>query len=266
MSEERNYEASSVPQGDYGMPNEEQANYNTTDYSQNPYAGTTYTQPVQEPVRAKTGCATAALVFGIFALLTTLFFINYVFGLLSILFGVIYLLKKADIKPKGKVITGLVMSVLSLAISTAIWVSVYNYVVTTNFTDIVEDVVGLTGEEINGDEMMNDIIQSSTGGVMDLEMIENFVGGEVSVERIMQFMDGVTEEDINNFIYKLEYVDPESIPEEFMTDEISYETLVEIFGENFTMRDIFDYVDENLEFKEMPTEGEADMLEAAPAN
>ena len=51
-------------------------------------------EPTAEPaekVVAKKGFAKAALVFGILAFITTLFLINYVFGILSLIFGIIYL-------------------------------------------------------------------------------------------------------------------------------------------------------------------------------
>ena len=60
-------------------------------------------------VEAKQGFAIASFVLGIFAFITTLFFINYLFGILALVFGTIYLVKKADIKPKGKAITGIIL-------------------------------------------------------------------------------------------------------------------------------------------------------------
>ena len=44
-------------------------------------------ETVTEPVVAKKGLAKAALVFGILAFITTLFVINYVFGILALIFG-----------------------------------------------------------------------------------------------------------------------------------------------------------------------------------
>ena len=51
---------------------------------------------IQDAVVAKKGFATAALVFGVLAFITTLFVINYVFGILALVFGIIYLAKKAE--------------------------------------------------------------------------------------------------------------------------------------------------------------------------
>ena len=101
-------------------------------------------------VKAKQGFAIAALVFGIFAFITTLFFINYLFAILALVFGVIYLVKKADIKPKGKAIAGIILAVISLIISTFIWVSAYMYFVKTDVYTIIEDVASIMGEEIDG--------------------------------------------------------------------------------------------------------------------
>ena len=271
MSDERNYETNRVPQGDYAAPEYEQPNYGSPEYNQNPYGGTeygqtsynAYSQPVQEPVKAKTGCATAALVFGIFALLTTLFFINYVFGALSILFGVIYLVRKADIKPKGKVITGLVLSVISLAISTTIWVSAYMYIVNTEITDIVEDAGALMGEEIDGREMMDSAIKEATGNAVDLAMVEDFVGGEVTIERVMNFMDGVSEAEIYAFIDTVENMDFSHLAEDF-PEGVTYEALEKQLGKDFTLRDIMNYLEENGVVIEVTTEDNG--LDVAPAN
>lgn len=234
MSDERNYQGDRVPQGDYGAP----------EYEQPVYSAPVYEQTIQEPVKAKTGLATAALVFGILALITTLFLINYVFGILSILFGVIYLAMKADIKPKGKAITGLVLSIISLAISTTIWVGAYMYIVNTEITTIVEDVAALMGEEVDGREMLNEMIMESTGNAVDLSTVEDFVGGEVSIQRAMNFVDGVSEEELYIFIDKMENVDVEALAAEF-EGEVTYEALEEKLGSDFTLRDIMEFIDEN---------------------
>ena len=49
---------------------------------------------VTEPVVAKKGLAKASLVLGILAFITTLLVVNYVFGILALIFGIIYLTKK----------------------------------------------------------------------------------------------------------------------------------------------------------------------------
>ena len=73
---------------------------------------------VAEPVVAKKGLAKASLVLGILAFITTLFVVNYIFGIIALICGIVYLTKKADVKPKGKAIAGIVLASLSLIIST----------------------------------------------------------------------------------------------------------------------------------------------------
>lgn len=205
-------------------------------------------QPVpQEPVKAKKGFATACLVFGIFAFITTLFLINYVFGILSLIFGIIYLAKKADIKPKGKAITGIVLAVLSLVISTTIWVSAYMYFVKTDVYTIMEDFGTLMGEEIDGRETVNQMVVEATGNMMDLDTIEQFVGGEVTLERMVNFVGDVKEEEINAFVNKVSTMDEASI-QNLITEfggEVTYEKLEEKLGKDFTLRELMDYIDEH---------------------
>ena len=219
-----------------------------------------------EPVKAKKGFATAALTFGILALITTLFVINYVFGILALIFGIIYLAKKADIKPKGKAITGIVLALLSLVISTVLWVSAYNYITKTSITDIVDDVIGILGDEAvsgkleeltggainkdtlqqmgSGEELMNNMVVNMTGGAMDLETVEQFVGGEVSVDRIVDFVGDVKEEEITDFVNEVQTMDQETlgqIVQEF-EGEVTYEKLEEKLGEDFSLKELMDYI------------------------
>ena len=103
MSEERIYEAPEMENTSYEQP------------SGQPYGQQYSQQPVYTmPAKPKTGLATASLVFGILAFITTLFFLNYLFGLLALIFGIIYLVKKAEIKPKGQAITGIILSLVSV--------------------------------------------------------------------------------------------------------------------------------------------------------
>lgn len=201
----------------------------------------------QEPKKAKKGFATACLVFGIFAFITTLFLVNYVFGLLSLIFGIIYLTKKADIKPKGKVIAGIVLTVISLVVSTTIWVSAYMYFVKTDVYTIMEDFGTLMGEEIDGRETINQMVIESTGNMMDLDTIEQFVGGEVTVERMVNFVGDVKEEEINAFVNKVSAMDEASI-QNLITEfggEVTYEKLEEKLGKDFTLRELMNYIDEH---------------------
>lgn len=215
------------------------------------YEAPTYEAPVyeqsvsQKPVKAKKGLATACLVFGILAFITTLFVINYVFGLISLLFGIIYLVKKADIKPKGKAITGIVLTVISLVISTTIWGSAYMYFVKTDVYTIIEDFGTLMDEEIDGRETINQMVIEATGNMMDLDTIEQFVGGEVTVERLVNFVGDVKEEEINAFINKVSSMDEASI-QNLITEfggEVTYQRLEEKLGKNFTLRELMNYID-----------------------
>lgn len=228
----------------YGDPGVETGN--TSESVENVYEvpQNAYEVPVQQPVYAKKGFATAALVFGILAFLTTLFLLNYIFGILALIFGIVYLVKKADVKPKGKAIAGIVLAALSLIISTTLWVSAYVYIAKTDVTQIMEDVSGLLGEEIDGRQALNEMIASSTGNMMDLDTIEAFVGGEVTVERIFHFVGGVKEEEITAFVNELSTYDEAkimAIAVEF-GGEISYESLEAKLGEDFTLRELMDYI------------------------
>lgn len=210
------------------------------------YETPVYEEPVvqQEPVKAKKGFATACLVFGIFAFLTTLFLINYVFGILSLIFGIIYLAKKADIKPKGKAIAGIVLTVISLVISTSIWVSAYMYFVKTDVYTIMEDAAGFLGEEIDGRETINQMLLDSTGGKISIDTLEEFVGGEISIERLLKFIGDVKDVEITDFINELSEMDPEKLEaliNEFQ-GEVTYEKLEEKLGKDFNLRDLMDYV------------------------
>lgn len=205
----------------------------------------------QEQVVAKKGFATAALVLGILAMVTTLFFLNYIFGLLALIFGIIYLVKKADVKPKGKAITGVVLASLSLIISTTLWVSIFVYFTKSSITDIIEDFGSLTGQEVDGREVINQAITDAVGGEimlgdkpLNLDTIEEFVGGEVSLDRIIEFKGDVTTEDINEFVNELQNMDQEKVSgllSEF-EGEVTYESLEEKLGENFTLEEIMDFV------------------------
>lgn len=197
-----------------------------------------------EPVAAKKGFATAALVFGILAFITTVLVINYVFGILALVFGIIYLAKKADIKPKGKAIAGVVLASLSIIISTVLWVNVYNYVANTKITDIITDVGVLIGEEIDGEALVNQTVSDMTGGAMDLATIEEFVGGEVTVERIAKFVGDVKEEEITSFISEVETMDQETLGQivQELGGEVTYEKLEEKLGKDFSLKELMDYI------------------------
>lgn len=238
MSEERIYEDVTV---------EEAVTEENVTEEQNVYEMPEQAVP-QEPVVAKKGFATAALVFGILAFITTLFVLNYVFGILALIFGIVYLVKKADVKPKGKAVAGIVLAAISLIISTTIWVSAYVYVTKTGITQIIEDVGALMGEEIDGRETVNQMVEEMTGNMMSLDTIEQFVGGEVSIERLLTFIGDVKEEEITTFMNKLSALDDASIQNliaEF-GGEVTYEKLEEKLGAGFSLRELIDYIENHI--------------------
>lgn len=225
MSEERIYEA----------PEMENTSYEQQ-YSQQPV----YTMPA----KPKTGLATASLVFGILAFITTLFFLNYLFGLLALIFGIIYLVKKAEIKPKGKAITGIILSLVSIIVSTTLWVGLFNYITKTDVTDIITDVSGLVGQPVDGKEMLNSAIAEATGNAVDLETIEAFVGEEITLERVLDFVGTVDEQQITSFMEEVSTYDEatlQSIAQEF-EGEVTYQKLEEKIGEDFTLEELMEYV------------------------
>ena len=224
-------------------------------------------EPAKAPVVAKKGLAKASLTFGILALITTLFFLNYIFGILSLVFGIIYLAKKADVKPKGRAIAGIVCAGLSLVISTTIWVNAYIYFTQTSITDIIDDVIELAGndaisgtlEELtggainkemleqlgSGEELVNNMVENMTGGAVNMETIEAFVGGEVSVDRVVNFIGDVKEEDVNAFVEDITTMDQQTMTE-ILTEfdgEVTYEKLEEKFGKDFDLKDIMEYIE-----------------------
>lgn len=195
----------------------------------------------QEPVVAKTGFATAALVFGILAFITTFFLINYLFGALAIIFAIIYLVQKADVKPKGKAITGLVLALISMVISTILFISIVFYFANTELTDMMEDIAWLMGEEIDGREIVEQMVFEATGGAIDLETLEEFVGGEITIERVVNFTGDVTEEEMYNFMEMVQQLDYSSLASEF-PNGITYEALEEKLGVDFNLRELMEYV------------------------
>ena len=136
------------------------------------------------------------------------------------------------------------LAALSLVISTTLWVSAYVYITKTDVTQIMEDVSGLLGEEIDGREMLNEMIASSTGNMITLDTIEAFIGGEVTVEKLIHFVGDVSEEELNAFINEINTYDEAKIMAiaiEF-GGEITYESLEAKLGEDFTLRELMDYI------------------------
>ena len=97
-------------------------------------------------------------MLGILSLITVLFFINYVLGIIAIILAIVVFVKSGPKKGKIKAGIGLGLAVLSIAVSTYTWVSVYIYFTSTLVTQMMEDVKRLSGGQIEPEKMVNDVI------------------------------------------------------------------------------------------------------------
>ena len=224
------------------------------------------TEPVAEPapVKKKNGPATWALILGIFALLTTLVFINYILGLIALILGICYLCRKRPKFAKGRAIVGIVFASISIIASSALWYSVYNYFANTNIVDIIEDagevVEKVTGQEVNVgtivDDAIDNVIEDALGGQeqaeevlkpveqilgqeLSYDAICEFVGEEVTVKKITNFVgDGI---DVNELTNVIENVNSGALIED-MGGSITYKAMEEKLGEDFTYQDLLEYI------------------------
>ena len=198
----------------------------------------------------KTGLATAALVLGILALITTLILINYVFGLLALIFAIVYLCKKGKKYAKGRAIAGLVCALVSIIISTCLYGGIYIYFTQSSITDIMDDVNTITGGEINPKEIINEAIQSSIpdqeaikellGKEINYDTLCEFVGEEVSLQTITNFIgDGI---DANEFATLLSETDVDAVIKD-LGGEITYKALEDRIGEDFTYQELKAYLE-----------------------
>ena len=116
--------------------NQNQNNYGQTDYSQNPnnYGQPNYNQnpnynqqPYGQPYLGmatksdSTGFGIASLVLGIISIFTVFCCINYILAIISIVLGIVQIVKS---KQKGLAIGGIVTSVISIIGSILFWVFV----------------------------------------------------------------------------------------------------------------------------------------------
>ena len=184
----------------------------------------------------KSGLATGALVLGILAIITTLFFINYIFGLIGLILGIVYLVKKGEKKAKGRAIAGIVCTVLSLGVSTWLWGS---YFTTTDIETMMNDLATVTGGQIDPMKDINAAIESALGEGASIDTIEQMIGRELSVKTITEFMGDASAEEIMNYANS---VDMKAIAND-LGGEISYDKLAEKLGENFTFEDVKNYVE-----------------------
>lgn len=208
-------------------------------------------QPIvpQEPRR--TGLATVALVCGILALNTTLFFINYVYGLIGVICAIVYLCRKEKKYGKGRAIVGLILAILSLFISTSLWVGIGVYVTTSSIEDIIDDIKDATDGIINPEEIINDFIQSNVrdpeaiqqllGKELNYDTLCEFVGEDVSIRDISNFMD--EEYDFDEFMELLSETDGVAVRND-LGGEVTYEALEDKIDEDFTYEDLKEYLED----------------------
>lgn len=203
-----------------------------------------------ETKEIKNGLATGALVLGILALITTLFFLNYIFGIIGLILAVVYLAKKGEKPAKGKAIAGLVCAAVSIVVSTCIWVGLYVYLTTTGITTLLTDVNKFTGGRVNPETVINEAIESSIadktaieqllGKELNYNTICEFVGEEVSLKTINNFVgDGINGEELKTIIKE---VDTAAVISD-LGGNLTYKALEEKLGKNFTYDDLKEYLE-----------------------
>ena len=129
-------------------------------YQQPVYQQPVYVQPVvastpAQPVKRKNGAATAGMIFGI---LTVCFcwipainiFLTPILGLLGLIFSIIGVVKKGA-GGKGKAIAGLVLSVLGVIVTVAMYVYMASYISNSPEGAEIAEAWDELMEEINSD-------------------------------------------------------------------------------------------------------------------
>jgi len=193
----------------------------------------------EEPKVVTNGLATGALVLGILAIVFTLFFINYIFGIIALILGIVYLVRKGEKRAKGRAIAGLVCTVISLGVSTWLWGSIYHYFTTTDLETMMNDLSALTGGQIDPMKDINAAIESALGEGTDINTIEEMIGREISYKTITEFMGDSSVEEIMTYA---ETIDMQAVVDD-LGGEITYEKIEEKLGKDFTFEDIKNYVD-----------------------
>lgn len=208
--------------------------------------------------RNKTGMATASLVLGIIAFITTLLLVNYILGLIALILGIIFLVKKGNTTGKGRAGVGIGLAVTSMVLSTVIWVNLYSYLTTTPILDILEDVAELTGGAFDPEEVVNETIENYVYDVLDektIESVEKILGDELNYNTLVDFVgEDLTVEDIDHFIGDSD-IDGDEI-EELMAEvdtkavtndlggKVTYEALEDELGRNFTYEELIEYLED----------------------
>ena len=118
--DQQTYGNTSYGDTSYGNTSYGNTNYGDTNYGNSGYDNAQYGQPAYGQVPGEKGTGTgmgiASLVLGILALVTSCCCINYILEILSIIFGIIQLVKNQQ---KGLAIAGIVCSGISLLVG--IW-------------------------------------------------------------------------------------------------------------------------------------------------
>ncbi len=187
--------------------------------------------------KAKGGMATAALILAIISVVTMLFVVNYIFGLIALILAIIYLAKKGERKVRA--IIALVLALISIVGSTVIWYSVYHYFTTTDVNTMMEDLKTVTGGQVDLKDTMDATFKRYLGEDFEMEQLEAFVGGSISYETVTNFIGDATEEEITEFINNFDYY----AIEKDLGVGFTYEDLVEKLGEDFNFYDLKEYME-----------------------
>ena len=209
-------------------------------------------EPVVETGKKK-GKGTAVLVLAILALITTLFFINYIFGIIAIILAIVFLKDKTRTEGRKKVITGLVIASVSLVLSTALWGYAYYYFTNTPLTQVLEDVSTVTGGAVDVKEVVSqeiektveniegiEQIEEALGKEIDYELIEEFVGEDLSLQKVTAFV-GDGDIDVDKAMEVVEKVDYEKLVED-LDGEITYKKLEDKVGKDFSYDELMEYL------------------------
>lgn len=207
-------------------------------------------ETVAEVKPVKNGLATGALVLGIIALITTLFFINYIFGIIGLILAIVYLAKKGEKEAKGRAIAGLVLSAISIVVNVCFWVGLYVYITTSSVTTLMDDVNKLTGGQVNPEQIINETIAEAIpdqaaieqliGKELNYDTLCEFVGEEVSIQTINNFVgDGIDSAELGTLIAE---TDVAAVIKD-LGGELTYKALEEKIGEDFTYDDLKAYLE-----------------------
>ena len=207
----------------------------------------------------RTGIAT--LLLGILSLVTILLFINYLLAIVTIIVGVIFIVKNKNYRIPKKVIVGLAMATTSIIMSSIVWCSLYSYFTKTDIPTIINDVnhivIRVTDGEVNLDEEMKNVVDDTMrsyvenlpelkkiekiiGKELNYEFIKEFVGEAVNIERISNFVgDGLDTDRLQEAMTHLDY---DAMAADLEND-FSYLSLEKKLGKDFTYEELVTYLE-----------------------